>query len=74
MKDKLVKTNRKANYYRLRNSGILAAFMLAFSLAAIAPIKVVSTEITKLQAKQRLEEEKDTTPSSEEIVLPNQEL
>lgn len=40
MKDKLVKFNHKATYYRMRKIGVAFAFVSAFSLSVVLPVSV----------------------------------
>ncbi|MGI6644325.1 MAG: hypothetical protein ACOX28_00950 [Bacilli bacterium] len=43
MRDKLVKTNRKATYYRAKKASIAILFLLSIGLAVVIPIKIAES-------------------------------
>lgn len=44
MRDKLVKTNRKATYYRAKKASIAILFLLSLALAFVIPFKVAESK------------------------------
>lgn len=53
MKDKLVKFNHKATYYRMRKIGVAFAFVSAFSLSVVLPVSVSLVNAAKADNEQR---------------------
>ena len=72
MRDKLVKTGHFAWYYRLRKFGIFSAFVIAFGLIAIVPVRQITIEIQNLHAQQNSEEV--TSESGPELTVSDEEL
>ncbi len=59
MKDKLVKFNHKATYYRMRKIGVAFAFVSAFSLSVVLPVSVSLVNAAKADNEQEVAEEKE---------------
>lgn len=59
MKDKLVKFNHKAAYYRMRKIGVAFAFVSAFSLSVVLPVSVSLVNAAKADNEQEVAEEKE---------------
>ena len=59
MKDKLVKFNHKATYYRMRKIGVAFAFVSAFSLSVVLPVSVSLVNAAKADNEQEIAEEKE---------------
>lgn len=72
MRDKLVKTGHFAWYYRLRKLGIFSAFIIAFGLIAIVPVRQITIEIQNLHAQQNSEE--ITSEPAPEALVADEEL
>ncbi len=53
MKDKLVKFNHKAGYYRMRKIGVAFAFVSAFSLSVVLPVSVSLVNAAKADNEQK---------------------
>lgn len=53
MKDKLVKFNHKATYYRMRKIGVVFAFVSAFSLSVVLPVSVSLVNAAKADNEQK---------------------
>lgn len=61
MKDKLIKTNRKASFYRLRNAFLTIVFLAVGAAIITLPYRYVSEAINAYQ-------EKKDADSSENVV------
>jgi hypothetical protein len=65
MKDKLVKTNKKATYYRVKNVAIAFACLLGLGLALVLPFKLSEQNATVPRADTTTEVDNSSTSEIE---------
>ncbi len=73
MKDKLVKFNHKAMYYRMRSFGIAFVFLFAFSLSVVLPVSVTIMDAVKANEEKSAEVVDDETMLKSFVTLDSVE-
>lgn len=68
VKDKLVKTNHKAAFYRLRKCAILSACFLFGAVAIALPVSLTLNNQDKTTVRAEEPSEIEETTSSEELI------
>ena len=68
VKDKLVKTNHKAAFYRLRKCAILSACFLFGAVAIALPVSLTLNNQDKTPVRAEEPSEVEETTSSEELI------
>lgn len=68
VKDKLVKTNHKAAFYRLRKCAILSACFLFGAVAIALPVSLTLNDQDKTTVRAEEPSEVEETTSSEELI------
>ena len=68
VKDKLVKTNHKAAFYRLRKCAILSACFLFGAVAIALPVSLTLNDQDKTTVRAEEPSEIEETTSSEELI------
>lgn len=68
VKDKLVKTNHKAAFYRLRKCAILSACFLFGAVAIALPVSLTLNDQDKTTVRAEEPSEIEETTSSEDLI------